>query len=181
MHTLYAKVYPLSKPFYQGSLPAKLQNFTCSRILLICKAYREKTMKIVINNTISIDEREVEFSAIRAQGAGGQNVNKVNSAVHLRFDIAASSLPEECKQRLMAKNDSRITEAGIIIIKAQQARSQQKNRDHALSRLIKLIASTTTSQKKRRPTKPTKAAKEKRLASKNRRSNIKQMRKKVEE
>ncbi len=138
-------------------------------------------MEITINNTITIDEREVEFSAMRAQGAGGQNVNKVNSAVHLRFDIAASSLPEECKKRLLAKNDSRITEGGIIIIKAQQARSQVKNRAHALSRLIKLINSATASHKKRRPTKPTRAAKEKRLASKNRRGNIKQLRKKVSE
>ncbi len=138
-------------------------------------------MEIIVNDTISIDERELDFSAIRAQGAGGQNVNKVSSAVHLRFDISASSLPESCKNRLLASNDSRITEGGIIVIKAQQSRSQIKNREHAISRLVKMIDAAARIPKKRRPTKPTKAAKERRLLSKNRRSKIKQMRKKVPE
>ncbi len=138
-------------------------------------------MAIIVNNTITIDERELDFTAIRAQGAGGQNVNKVNSAVHLRFDISASSLPEECKKRLLVSNDSRITDGGIIVIKAQRSRSQIKNREHAISRLIKLIDTAASPPKKRRPTKPTRAARERRLSTKNRRSKIKQMRKKVPE
>ena len=120
-----------------------------------------------------IDEREVDISAIRAQGAGGQNVNKVSSAIHLRFDITASSLPVDVKERLFALNDSRITEAGVLVLKAQQHRTQEMNRSDALARLQEVIDSVATPPKDRRATKPTYASKQRRLEGKSLRSGIK--------
>jgi ribosome-associated protein len=126
-----------------------------------------------------VDEREVEFSAIRAQGAGGQNVNKVSSAIHLRFDIMASSLPEPIRERLMCLNDSRITQEGVFVLKAQQHRTQEMNRADALARLQEVIDGVSVPQKARRATKPTYGAKQRRLAGKSQRSEIKSSRGKV--
>lgn len=120
-----------------------------------------------------INEREVEWTAIRAQGAGGQNVNKVSSAIHLRFDIVASSLPEAVKERLFALNDSRITEAGVLVLKAQQHRTQEMNRNDALARLQEVVDSIATPPKNRRATKPTFASKQRRLEGKSQRANVK--------
>ncbi len=120
-----------------------------------------------------IDEREVDITAIRAQGAGGQNVNKVSSAIHLRFDITASSLPDDVKERLFALNDSRITDAGVLVLKAQQHRTQDMNRSDALARLQEVIDSVATPPKNRRATKPTFASKQRRLEGKSLRSGIK--------
>ncbi len=128
-----------------------------------------------------VDEREVEISAIRAQGAGGQNVNKVSSAVHLRFDIAASSLPVEIKERLLALSDSRITQSGVLVLKAQQHRTQEMNRSDALARLQEVVDSVAVPPKARRATKPTFGSKQRRLEGKSLRSDIKNLRGKVQE
>jgi len=128
-----------------------------------------------------VDEREVEISAIRAQGAGGQNVNKVSSAVHLRFDIAASSLPDEVKARLLALSDSRITQSGVLVLKAQQHRTQEMNRSDALARLQEVVDSVAVPPKARRATKPTFGSKQRRLEGKSLRSDIKNLRGKVQE
>jgi ribosome-associated protein len=124
---------------------------------------------------------EVDISAIRAQGAGGQNVNKVSSAVHLRFDVAASTLPEELKARLLALADSRISSDGVVVIKAQQHRSQEKNRGAALARLQELLEAAAHVPRVRRPTKPTRASRERRLEGKAVRSTVKAGRAKVQD
>ena len=129
--------------------------------------------------TVSVSPDEVEISAIRAQGAGGQNVNKVSSAVHLRFDIRASSLPEPIKERLLALSDQRITGEGVVVIKAQTSRSQDANRAEALQRLNELVNSVAVPPKPRRPTKPTYGSKQRRLEGKSQRSAIKAGRGKV--
>ncbi len=133
-------------------------------------------MALKITSNVSIPDDEIELSAIRAQGAGGQNVNKVSSAIHLRFAIKASSLPILYKQRLLKLQDRRINKDGVIIIKAKQFRTQEKNREDALERLQEIILGVTVVQKKRRPTKPSKGSKKKRLDSKTRRGKTKALR-----
>ena len=129
--------------------------------------------------TLEIRESEVEISAIRAQGAGGQNVNKVSSAIHLRFDIAASSLPDDVKTRLLALRDSRITQDGVLVIKAQSHRTQDMNKLDAFARLHELVNSVAVPPKTRRPTKPTYGSKQRRLEGKSQRSETKALRGRV--
>ncbi len=134
---------------------------------------------LVISPQLGIPDNEIEFAAIRSQGAGGQNVNKVSSAIHLRFDILGSSLPDFYKQRLLNLSDQRISKEGIVVIKAQQYRTQEKNREDALARLQELIRRITVIQKTRRPTRPTKASKKRRMDSKTRHGNTKSLRGRV--
>ncbi|GGD54884.1 alternative ribosome rescue aminoacyl-tRNA hydrolase ArfB [Lacimicrobium alkaliphilum] len=135
---------------------------------------------LIINSNVSISEDEVELSAIRAQGSGGQNVNKVASAIHLRFDINASTLPDFYKQRLLKLSDSRITSDGVVVIKAQNARTQEQNKEDALARLVALIKEAGKTRKARRPTKPSKAAKRRRIENKKKTGSKKNLRGKVD-
>ena len=133
-----------------------------------------------ISNNVSLDDNEITFEAIRAQGSGGQKVNKTSVAIHLRFDIAGSSLPEYYKEKLLSLKDKRITKEGIIVIKSQQHRSQEQNRDEALERLAALIKSVNVVQKRRIATKPTKGSVNRRLQSKKKHAGKKRLRGKVD-
>jgi ribosome-associated protein len=135
---------------------------------------------LTLSDNIIIPDDEIDISAIRAQGAGGQNVNKVSSAIHLRFDISASSLPDLYKEKLLKLRDQRITKEGVIIIKAQQYRTREKNREDALNRLKTLIEDAMVTQKPRKPTRPSKASKRRRLDSKTKQGRLKESRGKVD-
>lgn len=135
---------------------------------------------ISLDESVTLDEDELEFMPIRAQGAGGQNVNKVSSAIHLRFDVAASTLPAFYKERLLQYRDQRISKDGVIVIKAQRHRTQELNREDAIARLVELIQTATRVDKPRRPTRPTRSSQRKRVDGKTQRGAIKALRGKVD-
>ncbi len=141
----------------------------------------EITDPLFISRSVQIPFSDIDMSAIRAQGAGGQNVNKVSSAIHLRFDIRASSLPDFYKEKLLELRDQRLTRDGVIVIKAQQYRTQEQNRQDALQRLQQLIQSVSQVQAKRIATRPTRSSQKKRMDKKTQRSNVKNLRGKVRE
>ena len=133
-----------------------------------------------ISSHVAIPDSEIDIHAMRSQGAGGQNVNKVSSAIHLQFDISASSLPQFYKEELLKLNDNRISEEGVITIKAQQYRSQEQNREDALARLSELLQSVAIPRKKRRATKPTKSSQTRRIESKKKQGRLKALRGSIE-
>lgn len=135
---------------------------------------------ISLDESVTLDEDELEFMPIRAQGAGGQNVNKVSSAIHLRFDVAASTLPAFYKERLLQYRDQRISKDGVIVIKAQRHRTQELNREDAIARLVELIQTATRVDKPRRPTRPTRSSQRRRVDGKTQRGAIKALRGKVD-